>query len=202
MQPFVEAVDAFHERTAANDWLEGLVKAYVGEGIAQDFYREIANYVDEDTKALVLAVLEDQGQADFAVSAVRQAINEDGGLPDGSPCGDAASSVRRSRRPSGSASNGMHWPACWSEPRAAVARTSPSSAGCSSGSPTSTPSAWSGSDCPRESSTLLGRERSRRRDRGAVANPRTRPAGRVLTEPQYRRGSVITQAAGTSGRKA
>ena len=78
MQPFVEAVDAFHTRTAANDWLEGLVKAYVGDGIAQDFYREIANYVDEDTKALVLAVLEDQGQADFAVSAVRQAINEDG----------------------------------------------------------------------------------------------------------------------------
>ena len=75
MQPFVEAVDAFHTRTAANDWLEGLVKAYVGDGIAQDFYREIANYVDEDTKALVLAVLEDQGQADFAVSAVRQAIN-------------------------------------------------------------------------------------------------------------------------------
>ncbi len=77
MTPFVEAVDAFHERTRASDWLEGLVKAYVGEGIAQDFYREIANYVDGDTKALVIEVLEDQGQSDFAVSAVRQAIQED-----------------------------------------------------------------------------------------------------------------------------
>ncbi|GAA6524482.1 ferritin-like fold-containing protein [Intrasporangium sp. DVR] len=77
MQPFVEAVDAFHARTSSSNWLEGLVKAYVGEGIAQDFYREIANYVDADTKALVLAVLEDQGQADFAVSAVRQAIEDD-----------------------------------------------------------------------------------------------------------------------------
>src|SRR5947207_12116866 len=46
MEPFVLAVDQFHERTAPSDWLEGLVKAYVGEGIAQDFYREIANYVD------------------------------------------------------------------------------------------------------------------------------------------------------------
>lgn len=78
MQPFVEAVDAFHARTTSSNWLEGLVKAYVGEGIAQDFYREIANYVDPDTKALVLAVLEDQGQADFAVTAVRQAIEADG----------------------------------------------------------------------------------------------------------------------------
>ena len=34
MTPFVKAVDAFHDRTASSDWLEGLVKAYVGEGIA------------------------------------------------------------------------------------------------------------------------------------------------------------------------
>src|SRR6478735_9030230 len=59
MEPFVPAVDAFHERTSASDWLEGLVKAYVGEGIAQDFYREISRYVDEDTRSLVLSVLED-----------------------------------------------------------------------------------------------------------------------------------------------
>ena len=77
MEPFVRAVDEFHERTAPSDWLEGLVKAYVGEGIAQDFYREIANYVDADTRALVLGVLEDTGQADFAVSAVREAIATD-----------------------------------------------------------------------------------------------------------------------------
>ncbi len=42
MQPFVAAVDAFHARTAPSDWLEGLVKAYVGDGIAADFYRAVA----------------------------------------------------------------------------------------------------------------------------------------------------------------
>jgi len=78
MTPFVEAVDRFHERTASSDWLEGLVKAYVGEGIAQDFYREIATYVDDDTRALVHSVLEDTGQSDFIVSAVRSAIDADG----------------------------------------------------------------------------------------------------------------------------
>ena len=77
MEPFVPAVDAFHERTSANDWLEGLVKAYVGEGIAQDFYREIARYVDDDTRDLVVSVLEDTGQADFAVTVVREAIVAD-----------------------------------------------------------------------------------------------------------------------------
>jgi rubrerythrin len=77
MEPFVAAIDAFHDRTRPSNWLEGLVKAYVGEGIAQDFYREIANYVDEDTRTLVHGVLEDTGQADFIVSVVRDAIEED-----------------------------------------------------------------------------------------------------------------------------
>jgi hypothetical protein len=80
MEPFVAAVDGFHERTAPSDWLEGMVKAYVGEGIAQDFYREISTYVDADTQALVLQVLEDDTQADFAVTAVREAIAEDSRL--------------------------------------------------------------------------------------------------------------------------
>jgi len=75
--PFVDAVDHFHERTKPKDWLEGLVKAYVGDGIAQDFYREIAAYVDEDTQSLVRAVMADMGQADFVVNAVRTAIRAD-----------------------------------------------------------------------------------------------------------------------------
>ena len=31
-------------------WVEGLVKAYVGDGIAKDFYREMASFVDEETR--------------------------------------------------------------------------------------------------------------------------------------------------------
>lgn len=75
--PFAPAVDHFHERTAPNDWYEGLVKAYVGDGIAQDFYREIAAYVDDETRALVESVIADFGRDDFVVAAVRQAIAED-----------------------------------------------------------------------------------------------------------------------------
>jgi hypothetical protein len=77
MAPFVHAVDAFHARTAPADWLEGLVKAYVGEGIATDFYREIAQYVDAGTRDLVHEVLEDTGHADFVERAVTGAIERD-----------------------------------------------------------------------------------------------------------------------------
>src|SRR5215210_4044420 len=47
MQPFVAAVDAFHDRTRPSSWLEGLVKANVGDGIATDFYKEVAAYLDD-----------------------------------------------------------------------------------------------------------------------------------------------------------
>lgn len=77
MAPFVAALEAFHEYTAPNDWLEGLVKAYIGDGIATDFYREIAAYVDDSTRALVLQVCADTGFADFAVGHVRAAIAAD-----------------------------------------------------------------------------------------------------------------------------
>jgi hypothetical protein len=77
MAPFVLPVDGFHDRTKPGGWLEGLVKAYVGDGIATDFYREIAAYVDPSTQELVHAVLEDQGQAEFVVKVVSEAIAAD-----------------------------------------------------------------------------------------------------------------------------
>ncbi|MCX4660265.1 ferritin-like domain-containing protein [Streptomyces uncialis] len=77
MQPFVAALDGFHRQTAPSDWLEGLVKAYVGDSIASDFYREVAARLDRDTRALVLAVLDDTGHAGFAIEKVRAAIDAD-----------------------------------------------------------------------------------------------------------------------------
>ncbi|MEI6506238.1 MAG: ferritin-like fold-containing protein [Planctomycetota bacterium] len=75
--PFRRPLEDFHLHTAPNDWLEGLVKAYVGDGIALDFYVEIAQYLDPQTKALVLAVCDDMGQSAFAVDRVRAAITND-----------------------------------------------------------------------------------------------------------------------------
>ena len=109
MAPFVAPIDSFHERTKPSSWLEGLVKAYVGDGIATDFYREIAAYVDPSTQALVHSAMEDVGQADFVVKVVREAIEADPRSPAAWPCGGGGSWVRRSRRPSRSPSSATPW---------------------------------------------------------------------------------------------
>lgn len=77
MEPFRDPLERFHEMTAPSDWLEGLVKAYVGDGIGVDFYREVAASLDPQTRALVLDVCEDLGQSQFVVDRVRAAIAAD-----------------------------------------------------------------------------------------------------------------------------
>lgn len=80
MAPYVSALDGFHEHTRPADWYEGLVKAYIGDGIGSDFYREMSAFLDERTRALVLEVLADTGHADFAVERVRAATGQDPAL--------------------------------------------------------------------------------------------------------------------------
>lgn len=77
LTPFAGPVDAFHERTKPRDWLEGLVKAYVGDGIARDFYREIGRRVDPASRELIESVLSVDAQDEFVVEAVTKAIEAD-----------------------------------------------------------------------------------------------------------------------------
>ena len=77
MAPFQRAYEEYHAQTAPSDWLEGMVKAYVGDGIGTDFYREISAYVDPDTRALVLDVCDDLGQSEMIIDRVRGAIQAD-----------------------------------------------------------------------------------------------------------------------------
>ncbi len=77
MAPFRAGFDDFHAHTAPSDWLEGLVKAYVGDGLARDFYREIAAFLDVETRDLIIDSLEDDVHAAFVVDRVREAIAAD-----------------------------------------------------------------------------------------------------------------------------
>ena len=120
----------------------GLVKAYVGDGIAIDFYREISAYVDPSTQALVHDAMQDVGQAEFVVKVVREAIAADERV--------AGRLALWGRRLVGEALSQAQQvaverdasPRCWSAGPAVPtgrAPTSPSSAGCSPASPTGTP---------------------------------------------------------------
>ena len=80
MQPFHAPFDAFHTYTKPKDWYEGLVKAYVGDGFAADFYREIAAFVDADTRNLVHQVLAAEDLHAYIVAQVRQGTQHDAKL--------------------------------------------------------------------------------------------------------------------------
>lgn len=77
MEPFHAPFDVYHDFTRPKNWLQGLVKTYVGEGLAADFYREVAAFVDPQTRDLVYEVLADESAGDYIVGRVRQAIAED-----------------------------------------------------------------------------------------------------------------------------
>ena len=136
-------IDHFHEYTAPADWFEGLIKAYVGDGMANDFYREIAAYLDADTRDLIVASLEDSGHSAFVVDRVRagdrrrpaprRPAGAVGPPADGGGAHPGAAGRGRPRRADGAARRRRRPP----RPRPGRA-----SAGCSPGSPSGTPSGW------------------------------------------------------------
>lgn len=77
MSPFVAAIDAYHASTAPRSWLESLVKVYLGDGLAADFYSEIAGWLPGPTGDLVQQVLADTGHGAFAEREVRAAGEAD-----------------------------------------------------------------------------------------------------------------------------
>ncbi|WP_398694791.1 ferritin-like fold-containing protein [Streptomonospora wellingtoniae] len=77
MEPFVVPLDGWHARTEPQSWLESLVKAYVGDGIAGDFYSKVAELCDPNTRAIVRDTLVESGRAEFVAAQVRAAIAED-----------------------------------------------------------------------------------------------------------------------------
>ncbi len=77
MAPYVASVDAYHDRTRPNGWPERLVKAYVGDEINSDFYRELAIHVDSATAALVEEVVTDSAGLDVIAQLIRSAVEAD-----------------------------------------------------------------------------------------------------------------------------
>jgi tRNA-(MS[2]IO[6]A)-hydroxylase (MiaE)-like len=77
MAPYVTALQEFHDSTQPKDWLEALTKAYVGDGIVDDFLRETAALLAEPDRRLVLEVLHGSRYDEFAADEIRAAIAAD-----------------------------------------------------------------------------------------------------------------------------
>ncbi|MFL6089035.1 MAG: ferritin-like fold-containing protein [Aeromicrobium sp.] len=75
MEPFTGTFESFHRRTAPSDYLEGLVKMYVGDGLAADFYSEIAAFLDAQTRELIVETMSGTSHSEFVVTEVRKAID-------------------------------------------------------------------------------------------------------------------------------
>lgn len=77
---FDHVLDDFDARTQPSTWWERLLKAYVGYGVADDFCRVAAEGLDEESRRVVLAVLDDAAHAELAVAELDAAGADDGVL--------------------------------------------------------------------------------------------------------------------------
>jgi hypothetical protein len=77
MAPFQAALDGYHDQTEPKDWLEALTKAYVGDSVADDFVREVAEFLGTPDRQLILDVLHDSRYAEFAAGEIRTALLAD-----------------------------------------------------------------------------------------------------------------------------
>jgi hypothetical protein len=74
MSKYTSALDDYHRLTTPSTWLEALVKTYVGDALAADFYLEIADGLPDEAADVVRATLSQTGHSQFVVTEVRAAV--------------------------------------------------------------------------------------------------------------------------------
>src|SRR4029453_6937676 len=74
MTKYASALENYHRLTTPSTWLEALVKTYVGDALAADFYLEIATSLPGEVADVVRAVLSETGHSQFVVAEVQAAV--------------------------------------------------------------------------------------------------------------------------------
>lgn len=77
MSPYVAVLDAYHYSTTPSTWAETLVKAYIGDAIAADFYLEIVSAFPADVADVVRGVLAETHHSEFVKDEVRSIVARD-----------------------------------------------------------------------------------------------------------------------------
>ncbi len=74
MAKFAPVIDNYHRLTTPSTWLEALVKTYVGDALAADFYLEVADGLPDEVADVVRDTLSQTGHSQFVVAEVRTAV--------------------------------------------------------------------------------------------------------------------------------
>jgi tRNA isopentenyl-2-thiomethyl-A-37 hydroxylase MiaE len=74
MTKYAPALENYHRLTTPSTWLEALVKTYIGDALAADFYLEIADALPAEVADVVRAVLAETGHSQFVVAEVKAAV--------------------------------------------------------------------------------------------------------------------------------
>jgi tRNA isopentenyl-2-thiomethyl-A-37 hydroxylase MiaE len=74
MTKYASALENYHRLTTPSTWLEALVKTYIGDALAADFYLEIADALPDDAADVVRAVLSETDHSQFVVAEVKAAV--------------------------------------------------------------------------------------------------------------------------------
>ena len=74
MTRYAPALENYHRLTTPSTWLEALVKTYIGDALAADFYLVIADVLPGEVADVVRAVLAETGHSQFVVAEVRAAV--------------------------------------------------------------------------------------------------------------------------------
>ncbi|MCV7315638.1 hydroxylase [Mycolicibacillus parakoreensis] len=74
MTRYAAALDDYHRLTMPSTWLEALVKTYLGDALAADFYRQIADALPDEAADVVREALSQTGHSQFVVAEVRAAV--------------------------------------------------------------------------------------------------------------------------------
>jgi tRNA-(MS[2]IO[6]A)-hydroxylase (MiaE)-like len=78
MSKYVSALENYHRLTMPSTWLEALVKTYVGDALAADLYREIADGLPDEVADVMRAALSETGHSQFVLAEVRAAVTASG----------------------------------------------------------------------------------------------------------------------------
>ncbi|BBZ05514.1 hypothetical protein MCHIJ_49510 [Mycolicibacterium chitae] len=74
MSEYASTLEDYHSLTTPSTWLEALVKTYVGDALAADFYLEIADVLPAEVADVVRGVLAETGHSQFVIAEVREAV--------------------------------------------------------------------------------------------------------------------------------